>query len=297
MKFELEPDNRGMPDEVLLEDLCSVARKLGKEYVTKEEYNQHGRWCAATFQKRFGSWCEAHKRAGLKKIRNYDATAEDCVRDIECVAKKLGKTAITNAEYERYGTFSLRLISRRCGSWESAIAQAGLTLSPLYHKRVTDEQLFENLEHIWEALGRQPRRPDFVKPLSKYCYDVYPNRFGSFRKALEAFVTSYENQETKQSEKSTSEDALDPIPVVVPKCHKISRTIGWRMRFLVLRRDDFKCRLCGNSPALKPGLILHVDHIIPWSEGGETVMDNLQTLCERCNIGKSNLPIFENGTQ
>ena len=30
------------------------------------------------------------------------------------------------------------------------------------------------------------------------------------------------------------------------------------------------------------------DHIIPWSQGGKTVEDNLQMLCQRCNNDKSN---------
>jgi 5-methylcytosine-specific restriction endonuclease McrA len=35
---------------------------------------------------------------------------------------------------------------------------------------------------------------------------------------------------------------------------------------------------------------LHVDHINPWSLGGETTLDNLQVLCNACNIGKGNAP-------
>jgi 5-methylcytosine-specific restriction endonuclease McrA len=38
----------------------------------------------------------------------------------------------------------------------------------------------------------------------------------------------------------------------------------------------------------KEGAILHVDHIIPRSKGGKDEMDNYQTLCHKCNIGKSN---------
>jgi 5-methylcytosine-specific restriction endonuclease McrA len=34
---------------------------------------------------------------------------------------------------------------------------------------------------------------------------------------------------------------------------------------------------------------LPVDHIKPWTKGRETVMGNLQTLCNRCNIGKSDI--------
>ena len=58
------------------------------------------------------------------------------------------------------------------------------------------------------------------------------------------------------------------------------------MRYDVLRRDGFRCVLCGMSS--KDGAVLHVDHIIPVSKGGKTVMSNLRTLCEKCNIGKSN---------
>ena len=61
------------------------------------------------------------------------------------------------------------------------------------------------------------------------------------------------------------------------------------MRFLVMRRDDFKCGICGSSPAMKPGTLLVVDHIDPLVNGGETVMENLQTLCEPCNGGKTSI--------
>lgn len=58
------------------------------------------------------------------------------------------------------------------------------------------------------------------------------------------------------------------------------------IRYNVLKRDNYSCQICGATA--KDGAKLHVDHIIPVSKGGKTVMKNLQTLCERCNIGKSN---------
>lgn len=74
---------------------------------------------------------------------------------------------------------------------------------------------------------------------------------------------------------------------VVTDGHKTKREIGLQLRFKVFKRDNFKCCLCGASPAKDPTVELHVDHIIPWSKGGETTIDNLQTLCSKCNIGKS----------
>ena len=75
--------------------------------------------------------------------------------------------------------------------------------------------------------------------------------------------------------------------------HKTSRNINLRLRFRVMVRDHFKCCKCGKSPATDPSVILHIDHIYPYSKGGETVMENLQTLCSECNLGKSDLLIEE----
>lgn len=69
--------------------------------------------------------------------------------------------------------------------------------------------------------------------------------------------------------------------------HKTQRSPSTRLRFDVLKRDNFKCCACGASPAKDPNVTLHLDHIIPWSKGGETKIDNLQTLCSECNLGKS----------
>ncbi|MBH0203009.1 MAG: HNH endonuclease [Nitrospira sp.] len=55
-----------------------------------------------------------------------------------------------------------------------------------------------------------------------------------------------------------------------------------------MKRDRFKCRKCGRSPATDLKVILHVDHIKPWSKGGKTAEDNLETLCSICNFGKGN---------
>ena len=71
--------------------------------------------------------------------------------------------------------------------------------------------------------------------------------------------------------------------------NKGPRTVNYRLRFIVMKRDNFRCRICGKSPANDNNIILHVDHVNPWSKGGETNLDNLRTLCSVCNIGKSDI--------
>lgn len=56
------------------------------------------------------------------------------------------------------------------------------------------------------------------------------------------------------------------------------------IRYDVFKRDSFCCRICGATA--KDGAKLEVDHIIPVSKGGKSTLNNLQTLCERCNRGK-----------
>lgn len=64
----------------------------------------------------------------------------------------------------------------------------------------------------------------------------------------------------------------------------------WReLRYRVLKNNDGCCNLCGRSKR-QHGVILHVDHIKPRSKHPrlELVYENLQVLCEDCNLGKSN---------
>ena len=63
-----------------------------------------------------------------------------------------------------------------------------------------------------------------------------------------------------------------------------------QMRFRVLQRDGFRCRYCGR-PGSAPGVVLHVDHVVPLAAGGTSTRDNLLTACEECNLGKSTMTV------
>ena len=64
----------------------------------------------------------------------------------------------------------------------------------------------------------------------------------------------------------------------------------WRaVRFEALKASDGRCCLCGRSKRTD-GVTIHVDHIKPRSIRPDLQLDpdNLQVLCEDCNMGKSN---------
>jgi len=64
----------------------------------------------------------------------------------------------------------------------------------------------------------------------------------------------------------------------------------WRkIRYRVLRKYSAECMCCGQSKKLN-GITVHVDHIKPRSKYPALALtfDNLQILCEKCNMGKGN---------
>lgn len=294
MKFELKPYNRNVPNEELLIDLIRVASELKLDSLSIEEYNKNGRYHPATLQRRFGSWSKALKSAGLNLRKNSKISTKELIHDLTRVATELKKNSVTQNEYMSIGKYGSATFVRTFGSWFKALEKAGLEKTRTLG--VTDEEYFENLEKIWTKLGRQPNYAEIEKPFSKYSAGAYEYRFGTWRKALEAFIMFINQEETKTTKESKT---IQPITKSIsrlstlPKKRKTNRNINWRLRFIVMKRDNFKCKQCGRSPATDPKIILHVDHIRAWANGGETVLENLQTLCSVCNIGKSDLDMNE----
>jgi 5-methylcytosine-specific restriction endonuclease McrA len=111
---------------------------------------------------------------------------------------------------------------------------------------------------------------------------------------LEAFVerVNREGDETANS----SEEAVEQPAKAESKTRPANRRLAEEdqheiklaLRWKVIMRDHCRCVKCGASPATVLGCHLHVDHILPFSKGGKTVLENLQTLCENCNLGKGN---------
>lgn len=66
------------------------------------------------------------------------------------------------------------------------------------------------------------------------------------------------------------------------------KAISKRLRFEVLKRDNFTCQYCSAKP---PKVPLEVDHIQAVSKGGKNDIDNLITACFDCNRGKGNIDL------
>jgi 5-methylcytosine-specific restriction endonuclease McrA len=78
----------------------------------------------------------------------------------------------------------------------------------------------------------------------------------------------------------------------MPKTWDAGSTRSWRvLRDRVLNRDGHCCQRCGQGEGK-----LHVDHIVPKRLGGSDLMENLQTLCQMCNLSKGGRFFGEGGT-
>jgi len=84
-------------------------------------------------------------------------------------------------------------------------------------------------------------------------------------------------------EKEVLEKAEDGklIKAVARKCQRsIDQNVSWA----VYRRDEFRCRYCGNDK-----VPLTVDHLVLWEECGPSIEDNLVACCRRCNKTRGNM--------
>ena len=162
----------------------------------------------------------------------------------------------------------VELAEENAGSWSSYCEAVSKISSTQYDRRSrirAEERLFKKTTLKEPVL--EPRiivEWHYISPKGRNTY--YDRRcFGSksIRKAIDTLGSKTERQRQIEKERA----------LMTPK-----------LRYDVMKRDGFKCALCGSS--VDDGVQLHVDHIFPVSKGGKTELSNLRTLCDRCNMGK-----------
>lgn len=203
---------------------------------------------------------------------------DDILADLRRVAQSLQMPVLTIRAYNAHGRYSHATVKKRFGSWNAAIKKVGL--QPAFVRDIPRDELLDNLREVWIRLGRQPRKLEMVQPLSRFTREPYIRYYGGWLAAIREFLASLDP--TAGAEANPQSKGATP--------RRGPRDPSLRLRFLVMRRDRFTCRSCGRSPATYPGAKLHVDHVTAWANGGLTTLENLQTLCDRCNLGKGSLP-------
>jgi len=285
MKFELT-SLTDYSDDAVLAELRRVSALVPGPVLTSANFSRLARVSASTLRHRFGDWRKALEAAGLG--HRFDAsteafTREEIVDALRRTAEAVGRPAVTKRDLREHTRISDRPIRRLFGSYRRALQAAGLEQVP-GGVRYTDEECYENLLDVWTAHGRQPKISEMKSAPSSVGPKAYILRWGGWRAALAAFVARV-NLDLPAAEPApdpTSDAVRGSAPAVV---RRSPRGVSLGLRWAVMKRDRFRCVLCGRSPATHP-VTLEVDHILAWSLGGETVVSNLRSLCHDCNLGK-----------
>jgi len=304
MKFELNTLPRNCSKEEIIAEIQRVDALVGKSTLTTKDYDKYSKMCSSTVRRRFGGWEKAlitsglgHKYSGIKvsvkmQQQSKNLTDDDVLNELRRIAEKLGQNFVTQENVNSYSEIiSASTVVYRFGSWEKGLQRAGLKNSPGYRRKFSDEEYFENMLNVWTQYGRQPKYGEMNKSPSMISPKTYENHFGTWRKALEAFVERMNKKEDSEPEQMSKKEAKELISAEITKYSvavEDRRGISLGLRYKVLSRDKFKCVKCGASPSTDTACILQIDHVIPFSKGGKTVLENLQTLCGNCNLGKGN---------
>ena len=63
----------------------------------------------------------------------------------------------------------------------------------------------------------------------------------------------------------------------------LKQHIPRNLRERIIERDGRRCVYCDDDLSSAE---IHMDHVIPESQGGETTYNNLQVTCRKCNLAK-----------
>jgi len=211
----------------------------------------------------------------IYKPKRIIASDDQLLNSLRDAAEANSGTYLTAREFSKeHGTCTVQTICSRFGTWNRALVAAGLKTSNTFYHSV--QALFENLADVWTKLEKQPSQGDMKKPLSKVPFVTYRRRFGSWTSTMFHFNAWIH---------SKNKDAFEDFFSVK---FRQSRDVRKGLRYKILERDNSTCKMCGASPRKDPEVTLHIDHIIPSSKGGDSSPENLQTLCQACNLGKFN---------
>lgn len=291
MKYKVEITHRNSSNEDIISDLKRVAILIGKSSLTRDQYRQHGKYGTTTVSRHFGSWNKALSIAGLPLthfgVSRHDIcnSEDDFFKDVKSVALRLNVESITLGVYRDHGRYDATQMLRTYHSWDIILKKSGLSSTKFrigQGKQINDKELLEEIMRVWDEIQRQPKTSDFHDGKFRFSLNTYIRRFGSWRKSLETFEKWID--EDDRAEEILIQNEVGKTPYL----DRGSRSIPLRLRLKVMDRDGYRCVKCHATRQTDPTLVFHIDHIIPWSLGGKTELNNLQLLCSTCNLKKNN---------
>ncbi|MFA6185835.1 MAG: HNH endonuclease signature motif containing protein [Phycisphaerae bacterium] len=120
-------------------------------------------------------------------------------------------------------------------------------------------------------------------------FRVDPNTAGQVKEVLSNLKNVENNPFANEATKKFVRDILEQYDQYQTRKGLQRNTLS-TIRRKVIARDKNTCRYCGKQLDKKE---IHIDHIIPYTLGGRTELDNLVVACVKCNLKKSGRTLEE----
>jgi len=241
-------------DETLLNEIRRVAALTPNCRLDIEAFNSQSRISSSAIGRRFGSWSEAIRRAGLPDaLPEYSDTA--IVDDLRRVSESFPEEPFTNRFYfMNGGRYSSSIFKRRFGGWREALDAAGIgnryvgppttgrmRSQPL--RAMSDEDILARIRDVSAQLGKTSLAGADIEENSEITRDMMHRRFGSVSAALRQAGIEQVNHGRRYTEDQIFENLLnvwthygrpptalemDRSPSTVGKNAYLHRYGGWR---------------------------------------------------------------------
>lgn len=181
----------------------------------------------------------------------------------------------------------------KCGNCK-IVARFAMKLSKSKHKDRVDKYTgYGRLtsEDIFSYFLNEVNKPKYQRNTSNWLYYIFFDHFMLFylyndciieKKELDKLIK--EGKAERCGSRMHQGDLLKSWKLIKP-----AKTTRLKTRFLIFKRDNYSCQICGRNA--QDGVKLELDHIIPKFKNGTNDINNYQTLCKECNIGKGVMDI------
>jgi hypothetical protein len=180
--FEATPS----PDKRSRDELLAEIRRLtdNDDPPSQSHMKAEGKYAVSTYRSHFGSWTAALREAGFEPpTSGTRLTDSDLCEALVSLSDELGQVP-TSQDMNEHGSYSPGTYINRFGSWNDALAAAGLE-SPTEQRPISEEALVDGIKNLAKEFGRPPTTTEMNNHGSYHAH-TYRLRFGSWDAALEA---------------------------------------------------------------------------------------------------------------
>ncbi|MBD2682636.1 HNH endonuclease [Nostoc paludosum FACHB-159] len=152
--------------------------------------------------------------------------------------------------------------------------------APSYHP-FEEREIYDLDKLAYKVIDLAPRvqREYLSKEFSKTgtLWKTFYKQFIRFHTAVNATITSILDREISGENLNTTSGTFKTFTIPNPILTTLEKS-------QIKKRDGYACLCCGASGK---GVRLEIDHVVSVFMGGETSLENSQTLCSICNKNKS----------